>query len=696
MRSMRWAKSWRSWSQVAVIATSGCLFGCGSTSLRIDVFDADGGVRNGSSAARDPNGLDPSVPQTNPGSRNAGATTPVPAAPASPGLPPRNDPASTAGMPAFPSAGRGAADAGVGVVPPPMLMPTGHPTMPAIDAGAAGSGAPPVVDSATSYCLDGAVDGDVTVLSSMDIDRLKGCRSINGNLRIGANYVDTLRGLDELEFISGLLAIEPEAFGSFNGVGSAAAPTKLRSLVGLGRLAYVSTLQLSGLSLTSLEGLSQLQNVDNVVLFGLDELRDLKGLEQTTWQAASIGQNANLRSLDGLRVLPQEMEVDLIGNPKLENIAALKVLEQVGQITLSGLPALLSLDGLQRLVNIGSLTIDSCNQFKDLSGLSARSIVTSLSITQNLQLRNLNGLALAAPAQAVVLMNNPQLESLAGLLGPSGTSLGVLQLSGLPVLKSLSDLKGLVEAQSVLIHSCDGITDLTGLGQLKHVNQLQVSDCLNLKSLSGADALESVESELWIDALPGVTSLQGFTALSRAGSLYISNMHGLPNLQGLDRLTSVNALGIASTPLIQNLKGLEKITDLHILALDNNAALLTLEGAPSATPQFDLFITANPLLQNLQGLGSLQTAEQLLIVNNPSLTALLGLEHLTSSSWLSINSNTGLTSLHALSALTSITGGLDISANRRLPECEVDWLLKRIKAPAQPPGVNGPQGTCEP
>lgn len=51
-----------------------------------------------------------------------------------------------------------------------------------------------------------------------------------------------------------------------------------------------------------------------------------------------------------------------------------------------------------------------------------------------------------------------------------------------------------------------------------------------------------------------------------------------------------------------------------------------------------------------------------------------------------------LSSLRALAGLASAEA-LAIQGNGKLPDCEVEWLAKRVNLPA-PHGQNGPTGNC--
>jgi hypothetical protein len=82
----------------------------------------------------------------------------------------------------------------------------------------------------------------------------------------------------------------------------------------------------------------------------------------------------------------------------------------------------------------------------------------------------------------------------------------------------------------------------------------------------------------------------------------------------------------------------------------------------------------------------------ILIANNMALSSLEGLSNLSTVQSLYLSANVSLSSLRALAAL-STASSLSIQGNRSLPECEVEWLAKRVNVPAAR-GQNGPAGSC--
>jgi len=101
----------------------------------------------------------------------------------------------------------------------------------------------------------------------------------------------------------------------------------------------------------------------------------------------------------------------------------------------------------------------------------------------------------------------------------------------------------------------------------------------------------------------------------------------------------------------------------------------------------NLHIIEEKTLENLSGLSSLSSiGGELEIGGNEALTSLAGLSHLVSvGENLAINLNPSLTSL-GMNALTEVGGGMSITQNSSLPQCEACELVEQVGG--DPQGVN--------
>ena len=573
---------------------------------------------------------------------------------------------STSGAPALPVAGTGP------LTPPP---PSGRPPMtgsagarsmppPSRDAGtsptrdgglAADGGMPrdagfPQTDAGVfdamppRPCQGGQHSGDLYIYSQMELEGLRDCKHVDGNLIIQGEIVD-LSPLSALSTVSGDFSI-----GGVYGQDPLQPPnTSLHSLKGLESLRSVGSLCLHSLAnVPSLEPLSGLERARAIGVTDLDSLTNLNGLGKvSSWQNLTVRENAKLASLDGLSVPSQVFTIGLQRNPLLASIQALRPLQTLGDsLLLEELPALKSLDGLQSLQpGYAGLQLVGCNALTDLTGLG--SFGTSSGISLNAELRSLAGVTNAPPSLGwISVTENPKLENLLGIV-PSDHMLGGLSLVNLPSLKSLADLKTLTAIQELGLGALDALPDLSGLDALASAERLTISDCAKLQSLRGLGALQKL------------------------GSLVLESNIALTSLQGL-----------------------EKLSELSELAVGGNLALVNFMGLSGLQSVVALHVSSNPALKNFQG-AALRHAGDILVESNPLLTDFTGLENLMSvDSGFSIGSNSSLTSLHALSSLGSV-GSMIIELNRRLPQCEIEWLAKRIMNAVQA-SDNGPPGMCPP
>lgn len=601
------------------------------------------------------------------------------------------------------AAGSAAASGSTGMRMQPVTMPprrTEPPPVVAVDAGGMvvdGGVAPGSRDAGTSRfpdaatsgnreCPGGVFEGSLFITSLSETARLRGCTRITGDLNISILDAAEVTGLESLEIVDGTLTVGP----SFDEMGFI---SPIKSLSGLARVRQANGLKLWALSVPSLRELASLREVRTLEIGNLDQLGDLAGLENLSWQLASIMENDQLRSVQGLNVPATVDGIQIGTNQVLRDIGNLATLQTAGSVMLQQLPALTELKGLSGLREVQAiLSISDCTGLIDLSGIGAFKTTGTIEIVRNTQLRSLNGLKVMGQPEMVIIEDSPTLTDLTGVFNSDLTGIGMLRLSGLSKLTTLQGLSGLSKVNDVTIERCDNLSNLVGLEMVPRLTSLAVADCVALQTLQGLDSLDHVDGSLMVAQVPALTTLQGAPKLTRLTALMIEGAPKLRGLEGLEAVTQLGTLGLGNNAGLQSLRGLERLTQLDELALVNNNALEDLTALAGVTGLRQLTLTSNGSLENLLGLN-VQWLDGLDVTGNASLTSLTGLDKVTSNlSAMIIGSNAALISLRALAASRAASFAI-VSDNRSLPQCEVDWLGAHWGAAILSMG-NSPAGVC--
>ncbi|CAN0880744.1 Disease resistance protein L6 [Linum grandiflorum] len=144
------------------------------------------------------------------------------------------------------------------------------------------------------------------------------------------------------------------------------------------------------------------------------------------------------------------------------------------------------------------------------------------------------------------------------------------QLGNLP---DLSNLKYLMELRLL----CPKLREIPGLGELKSLVTLNISDGQGLSNLDGLDKLLSLTyitmNGCAIKSLPSLASLKNLQALN------ISQCPHLVEIQGLSE--SLQELGIGDCPSLQRIPNLSRLVRLRYLALHHLQSLPNVNGFES-------------------------------------------------------------------------------------------------------------------
>jgi len=247
---------------------------------------------------------------------------------------------------------------------------------------------------------------------------------------------------------------------------------------------------------------------------------------------------------------------------------------------------------------------------------------------------------------------------------PTESGIGFVTQSELDAF--LVNYPNCTELRNVYIFG-EGITDLSPLNQITHINGNFEIVSTSLTSLNGLNSLiqagDSVTDHFKIEFNDLLLSLNGLNNLEHIeGILQITSNSVLPNLQGLESLTSMNNyLHIYQNPVLENLSGLENLTTISGMIFASNQSLIGFEQ-----------------------LESLETVvERISIQDNNFITSLAGFESLQSLSLsFTLSDNDLLNDISGFANLDSnFVFGVKITNNSNLSECSIQAVCDNVDNP---------------
>ncbi|MDH2412268.1 leucine-rich repeat domain-containing protein [Streptomyces chitinivorans] len=262
------------------------------------------------------------------------------------------------------------------------------------------------------------------------------------------------------------------------------------------------------------------------------------------------------------------------------------------------------------------------------------------------------------------------------LLAPAFRQEGRTELR-LPYASSLHGLRHLTMLEKLDFHRCDGLTDLTEVGELTDLTELDLGGCTSVEDLtpigrlsrltrldlSRCGAVEDFEPLLNLSGLrqlrlswTKVRSLRMFgEALGTLESLSLRSCGSLTDLEGLAGLPNLVHLQLSGDQL-HDLSPFAALPRLQSLELDGCNELTTLEGLDGHPGLTKLGIHGSAVLRTTEGLGELPALRELTFTSCSALADLKGLDRLPALRTLMINGS-AVRDLGDLSgsALTTLT-----------------------------------------
>jgi len=309
--------------------------------------------------------------------------------------------------------------------------------------------------------------------------------------------------------------------------------------------------------LQSLEGLSNLEFVNNFWIHRNDKLTNLSGLSSLAviHSELDIYKNNSLKTLEGINSLESINHfLTISSNPVLDNLNALADTEMPGTVFVKILAnnELESLVGLPTVEQFERLEISSNQQLKSLHGIRVNNadLMGWLSIQNNPSLTSFEGMEWIESATRVTISRNHALLSFKGF--SNLTNIGALRVS---------------ENESLL--------DFSGMEQLEYIGNFPASltpapfqgdfsvrSNPSLKNFKGLSSLRSIEGDLWIYNSIEMDSVNGLDRLIHIGDLSINLNPSILNLHGLAALRSAGAVGVIDNNKLGNCSALEPLLDV--------------------------------------------------------------------------------------------------------------------------------------
>ena len=416
----------------------------------------------------------------------------------------------------------------------------------------------------------------------------------------------------------------------------------------------------------------------SVTLF--TELSQISGLESLRRINGTLSINSSVNITD-LSFLPNLRQVEGFGvrdNTSLQSLEGLGSLRRAFSISIQNQPLITNIDVLTGIrLNNGGWTIRQTGivQLPDfLYTTPATGAGPSFQIEDNPSLTNLDAFRVFIRVTGFSIQNNPSLVSLEGLENVTTVGGGFVTIRNNPALLSLEGLHNIestANTSGIILDGIAGITDLTGLRNLKTLGSLRIENSPALQSLNGLSNFTNANNILTISGNPELKNLDGLDGLvsvggtGTLGDINIINNTALENINALSGLTFARRLLIQNNPDLVNLDGLENLNrPLIILRIEDNGSLQNIDGLSGITAVSNqLKISNNAQLLHVNGLSGVTTVNnELTISNNAQLQQIDGLSGLGSNiTTIGITQNPSLTSISGLAGLTG--SNIDINGN---------------------------------
>ncbi|CAI0442624.1 unnamed protein product [Linum tenue] len=428
-------------------------------------------------------------------------------------------------------------------------------------------------------------------------------------------------------------------------------------------------LRLSGSKITELKGDIQM-------------LQDLKEIDASrsklTKLPTGIGKLGSLEILHlvsclvEVPALPTSLKQLTLSSPRVPNLLELKDLEVLCFQNCYNGPQIPGDIGLQ-LPKLKKLNVDSCAATSSSNGMgvSATQLPSSLNslVVRSCQklerLPNLANLSNLTELRLVLVVVH-EISGLGEL-----RMLETLEISRAPHLENLDGLENLVLLQRLTLDRCDAVEKLPSLSSLVKLHTLKIRRCKDLFEIQGSQSLDALGecslTHLEISRCPRLANVEGLlqsletlTTLELTNFLSLETLLGLPSLGNLKKLTveetSHGVLQRNETRLsVPRIRSLHlaRLCNLQVIKISRCQQLIEITGFEALQSLEELDISSCTSFQKLSNLSALKN-KKLYISGCRSIIRLPNLCGLPNLIDLDIRECTELTDVMGLRRLESL------------------------------------------
>ncbi|CAI0468886.1 unnamed protein product [Linum tenue] len=463
----------------------------------------------------------------------------------------------------------------------------------------------------------------------------------------------------------------------------------MKGALHIGNFKNLKTLKLVGTQITELTG-------DIRMLQKLEEIdarhTDLRGLPAGIDSLTSL-KTLNLASED--EVTPHSMKVgrlptslkrlSISSRGEIPNLLELKELES---LSFSRCYHLQIPEDIGELVNLKELIVwrsplDALFPLKALpSSLTTLAVVDCGKLWRLPSLANLNKLT----ALNLKQLGAWEIRGLGEL-----RALKTMEITDAPNLNKLDGLETLFHLTHLKLEGCGSLAKLPSLANLIKLQRLEIINCGQLKDkVTGLERLVSLEHSLRLLDMSGcssITKLGDLSGLKNLVELHMKKCTKLTRVTGIDRLETLRALKMSGCRSIKQLGDLSGLENLHTLDISGCIELTEVKGIERLPSLEYLWMSDCRSIKELGNLSGLRKLRQFHIRGCTELTEVKGLERLQSLEYLWMSDCRSIKELGDLSRMKKLRE-FDIRGCTQLAQVkgleELKWLWdprmdKRLK-----------------